>query len=56
MESDQGFFARFRFDIGEDFLLVINKKISRLIGGTGHFRHGEQGQRRRTGADCTASP
>jgi hypothetical protein len=56
VESDQGFFARFRFDIGEDFLLVINKKISRLIGGASHFRHGEQSQGHKTREDCTLAP
>jgi len=34
MESDEGFLTRFSLDVGEDFFLVVDQKITWLIDGT----------------------
>ena len=39
VKRDQGFFTRISLHIGEYFFLVVNKIISRLVGGTVDDRH-----------------
>ena len=39
VKRDQGFFTRISLHIGKYFLLIVNKIISRLVGGTVDDRH-----------------
>jgi putative flavoprotein involved in K+ transport len=39
VKSNQRFFTRFGFDIGEHLLLVVDEEIARLIGRTADSRH-----------------